>query len=372
MKRNHFRGCQGIAMKFPRHLTLYYATTYQPVRSLFTWLGTWCALLALTLLPAIAQAASCTPHGGPAPLVVMLPGFTVNANPNVPIGAILGSNTTTWSATSPSAYITCDITMSSEIYNGDGTYLGTVGGTPNVYASSIPGVGFQFTLGSSTLLPYTAYLDPVQGGPGVHWAPNPSYSFTTKLVKTGAIAAGGSLNGEIGQVWVTGSGFNFQIVSIQLSSSIIFTPTRPTCAATAPPVSLGVATIGTTLRNVGDTSPAQNFNVTLVCSGGSAGVTTNLYATLTDQTNPGNTSNQLSLTNTSVATGVKIQVLNGATILGYGPDSIAAGNTNQWLIQSSVGNTTLTLPLSARYIQTAASPTPGNADGIATMTLSYQ
>jgi len=193
-------------------------------------------------------------------------------------------------------------------------------------------------------------------------------TLTLQLVKTGPITAGGTFMGEIANIALDTTKFYV----IQIAGSIPINPTIPTCTATAPPVSLGVATIGTTLRNVGDMSPAQSFNVTLVCSGGAAGITTNLYATLTDQTNPGNTSNQLSLTPSSIASGVQIQVLNGATILGYGPDSNAVGNTNQWLIQSGVGNTTLTLPLSARYIQTATHPTPGSANGTATMTLSYQ
>ncbi|MDR3429863.1 fimbrial protein [Silvimonas sp.] len=371
MKRNHFRGCQGIAMKYRGYLTRYYATTCQSGRSLFTRLGTWCALLALTLVPAIAHADCTSSLGGSAPLVVLVPGFTINTDPSVPIGTVLGTSTQNWSATNPSAYFTCTALMPQSSYNGSGNYLGTVGGTTNVYSTSLPGIGVQLSFFGSSQFPLQMSGTPVSP---YHYAPNPSYSLTIKLVKTGFIPAGGAITGEIGQGWISDAsgGNQFQYASIQLSSSIIFIPTTPTCIVTAPPVSLGVITIGTTLRNIGDTSAAQNFNVTLVCSGGTGGKTTNIYATLTDQQNPGNASNQLSLTNTSVATGVKIQILNGATVLSYGPDSNVAGNTNQWLVQNAVGNTTLTIPLSARYIQTAASPTPGSANGIATMTLSYQ
>jgi len=111
----------------------------------------------------------------------------------------------------------------------------------------------------------------------------------------------------------------------------------------------------------------------LQCSGGDPNTSTNAYVTLTDATNPTNTSQVLSLTPTSQASGVGVQILNGTTVLGYGPDSAAPGNTNQWYAGNiAVGTSRFTIPLSARYVQTGATVTPGTANAQATFTMSYQ
>nr|WP_232447339.1 fimbrial protein [Burkholderia ubonensis] len=128
-----------------------------------------------------------------------------------------------------------------------------------------------------------------------------------------------------------------------------------------------------TFTGIGSVSPARSFDIRLNCSGGGLGTSTNVYTTLTDLTNPGNRSNVLSLTRDSRATGVGIQVLNGSTVLAYGPDSNASGNINQWKAGSvTPGTATFSIPLSARYVQTAGSVTPGSAAGRATFTMSYQ
>jgi type 1 fimbria pilin len=98
---------------------------------------------------------------------------------------------------------------------------------------------------------------------------------------------------------------------------------------------------------------------------------TSVYTTLTDQTNPANQSNTLSLSASSTASGIGIQVLNGNTVISYGPDSSVVGNPNQWLA-GSTGNGTFNIPLTARYAQTAPTVKPGTANGIATFTMSYQ
>ncbi|MGN4077959.1 fimbrial protein, partial [Burkholderia gladioli] len=86
-----------------------------------------------------------------------------------------------------------------------------------------------------------------------------------------------------------------------------------------------------------------------------------------------NTSTTLSLTRDSGASGIGVQIRRDDTVLGFGPDSAAVGNTNQWHMGNIVqGQAALRVPLTARYVQTAAKVGAGSANARATFTLSYQ
>ncbi|KWA02548.1 adhesin [Burkholderia cepacia] len=124
---------------------------------------------------------------------------------------------------------------------------------------------------------------------------------------------------------------------------------------------------------VGSTSPERDFSIRLNCTGGDPDTSTNAYVTLTDQTNNGNRSNQLSLTKDSTAKGVKVQILKAGKLLSYGPDSSAVGNPNQWKAGNIPrGISSFEIPLTARYIQTESSVKGGTANAVATFTMSYQ
>ncbi|HDR9589065.1 TPA: fimbrial protein, partial [Burkholderia stabilis] len=105
----------------------------------------------------------------------------------------------------------------------------------------------------------------------------------------------------------------------------------PTCRVTTPAITVPLGNMpASTFTGVGTFSPSKPFNIVLQCSGGNTGTATNVYTTLTDHTNPGNVSDTLSLAADATATGIGIQVMNGSTVIKYGPDSSATGNTNQW------------------------------------------
>jgi type 1 fimbria pilin len=54
-----------------------------------------------------------------------------------------------------------------------------------------------------------------------------------------------------------------------------------------------------------------------------------------------------------------LQILNGSTPIGYGPDSNAPGNTNQWQVANiAQGVSSYVIPLGVRYIQTGSTVTP--------------
>lgn len=84
-----------------------------------------------------------------------------------------------------------------------------------------------------------------------------------------------------------------------------------------------------------------------------------------------NVSTTLGLTTGSTATGVGLQVINGGTTIGYGPDSALIGTTNQWSAGTASGGV-MKIPLTAQYVRTAGSLTPGKVTAAATFTMSYQ
>ncbi|HFV9915591.1 TPA: fimbrial protein [Salmonella enterica subsp. diarizonae serovar 61:l,v:z35] len=98
-----------------------------------------------------------------------------------------------------------------------------------------------------------------------------------------------------------------------------------------------------------------------------------VFATLTDATTPSNTSNLLSLTPDSTATGVGLRLYknNDSTPLSFGPDSPVKGNLNQWRL--SAGTEAMpSVVLRANYVNTNGTPTAGTVNGVTTITFSYQ
>lgn len=139
-----------------------------------------------------------------------------------------------------------------------------------------------------------------------------------------------------------------------------------TCSVTTPSVSVTLPTVSTTsLSSLGQTNGDTRFNIGLSCQSGA-----NVYVTLTDATTPGNTTSLLSLNPSSTAQGVKLRILkNDGNPMSFGPDSAAAGNTNQWLVGSSAS--TSNIPLIVQYYRNG-DLTAGTVNAAATFTMSYQ
>lgn len=123
----------------------------------------------------------------------------------------------------------------------------------------------------------------------------------------------------------------------------------------------------TSIPNQGDETFAGLARISLQCD---PGVT--VWATLTDATNTSNSTDILSLTNSSTAQGVGLKIYkNDAMALKFGPDSTQKGNLNQWQLSNGVESNP-SVQLNAHYINTNGAITPGTVEGIATITFSYQ
>ncbi|MEB2487542.1 fimbrial protein [Burkholderia multivorans] len=147
---------------------------------------------------------------------------------------------------------------------------------------------------------------------------------------------------------------------------ITITAIPQSCRATFPDTPVQLDSVQTSrLPTPGSTAGDKPFHVGLSCSSG-----TNVYVTLTDLSNPGNTSDQLTLAPGSTASGVRLRLLRpGGVPVSFGPDSSSAGNLNQWYLGPS-GSTT-GISLTAQYISTGQVKA-GSVKGLASFTLSYQ
>ncbi|WP_414429646.1 fimbrial protein [Burkholderia cenocepacia] len=238
----------------------------------------------------------------------------------------------------------------------------------NIYPTSIPNIGIRILNDySSTKFPFF----------GSYWTTSTwlatQYQIRIELIKTGNITAGGVLSGAFAQYRANDANGQL-LVEHRFASPVVVQPKVPTCKVSTPAVAVPMTSVHMALfKGVGTTTTPNPFEIALACSGGLAGTSTNAYVTLTDTTMPGNTSTTLSLTKDSKASGVGIQILKNGTPLGFGPDSAAVGNTNQWYAGTiAQGQANLKIPLSARYVQTGEKVTPGSANARATFTLSYQ
>ncbi len=245
-----------------------------------------------------------------------------------------------------------------------------------VYPSSVPGIGF--IIKHSIVNPASAT---VPGGTTISFTPTSSQmSFNSyiagKLIKIGNI-----------------SNVNVSAITLPVTYTLTYTGRSVGDNATATSSFAGIAIGNYTVQNVSCTVntnslqvalpdvapidlPSLNstakptpFNLRLTCPSTSVSI----YMTMTDNSDPGNTGNQLSLSPGSSARGVKLQILRNSgtpALVNFGPDSSAAGNLNQ-LQMATNATGSQSFPFLVRYIRTGTL-SGGTVNGLATFTMSYQ
>ncbi|MFG9466488.1 fimbrial protein, partial [Pseudomonas paraeruginosa] len=296
-------------------------------------------------------------------LIVTLPKFTpAEFDPNIAEGTVIFSSAGT--STGTGGKISCTTPVGIVIYVGT-TAAGP--GKYDTYPTPVAGVGFRIRGG----------INPDAWWPQYHDEPtsltynlNAATNFTIELVKTGNITAAGQITGELG--YTVALNENLIARRIMVNGSIPIRPRVPTCKLQTPtiPVNFGQLDMSEVILEA--QSSFRSFELKLLCAGGETGTRTKMFVTFTDAVNPTNTSDVLSLSSGSTATGVGIQIRrDDNTAIKFGPDSTVANNVNQWKV-GEYGNVEVSIPLKAGYKKTGQKVTAGTANGTATFTFSYQ
>ncbi|MGX5731389.1 fimbrial protein [Pseudoxanthomonas beigongshangi] len=336
----------------------------------------WLYTLVLVLAPmAPAQAQYCTYTSHPYDSAVR---FGFPGNVRVPVGApdgtVLASTVMTMSYSCPG---TLSASGWSFVYRSLFTSSSTVPGDL-YYSTGHMGLAIRVTnldngqqMKNDTSQGLVQWIPPILGTAPV----SGSLNFKFELVKLNdliynpnpSLAAGLSLTFGEFRIVNNATSNKFRGLNIMWDNEPIKISTIPrSCSVTTGDTSVYLDKVWTSqLKSPGITAGDKAFTVGLRCSAG-----TNVYVTLTDLTDPGNTGNQLTLTSDSTASGVKLRLLksNGDPV-SFGPDSSAFGNRNQWFLGASA--TTTGIPLTAQYISTGPVKA-GVVKERASFTLSYQ
>lgn len=322
-------------------------------------LVTLCAAAAvLQVLPA---RAGCTET--PASVIKVLNSpASVTLNPYVPIGTVL--STATFTGNSGQFTITCTTAFTQFTYQGVGT------ATNNIYPTNIPGLGIQLSNASGTTgnWPVTETVASTKT-----YTATASVPTNFSLIKTGPITANGTIPVNVGNFVLPQQG-NFVGFQINLASPMQINFTKPSCSVTSPStiaVALGAFPVAH-FTAIGSKSSPMPFTIQVTCVDGPTGSNTQMSTTLTDAsgTNIGNTGNTLSLSSTSTAKGIGIQITYNGAVESYGPDSNANGNTNQFLLGTG-SNGVYNYPFYAYMIRTGT-VTAGSVNSTMTFTMNYQ
>ncbi|NWF09491.1 type 1 fimbrial protein [Pseudomonas salomonii] len=329
-----------------------------------------CAVIMLT---ASAQAGvACDPG---SPTVLSVPRINVPANPVV--GQVLGS---------PDGYpieaahglrctYTTDVIIKYWSYinisrdiRWTGQYLGHSSLAMPVYQTGVQGVGFAFMAQDRDGGPMrivttgnTLLRGPIHPGLATWGVRGRVFFVVTGPIQGGTVTPR-TFSGLNLYTNPTYHAFNFG--SIEIGE-----PSRPTCSVSTSTVAIALGAVESrAFKGIHSVAGNGSGTITLQCPVGSP--QQHVRVTLVDQTQPANRSDRLSLTASSTAKGVALQVLFGGRVITYGP--AAGARTADQPLGRAGANGTFELPLTAHYIQTAATIEPGTANGLATFTLVYR
>ncbi len=251
------------------------------------------------------------------------------------------------------------------------------GQTYPIYTTSVPSIGIIMGIKATSAATYT----PVKR-PAIFFSPDPipsqgmGIAIQAKLIVTGRLTSGvySIATQELIRVYANGpepdpQSTDGSVLVLNASTVTIRASTCQMSGATTQNVRL-LPVSKNQFSGVGTSAGTEaNFSLTTLCGSG-----VKLYATMSDGSDPGNTSNILKPAEGTTASGVGVQILRDGSPIFFGPDSAMSGNTNQWYIgtASSGGNELFTVPLKARYVQTETGMVAGSVKARATVTFSYQ
>lgn len=277
---------------------------------------------------------------------VAVPSTIVN-DPAIPQGSVLYTSSPT--SINQRVNFTCNNSGNNGwgLVNDAGTTPPT---TENLFPIGTTGVSYRITQSGNYIYPYP-FFDLGNGS----WYE--ADAVTLELVKTGPIADGSSLQGQLASFKAgTPGNYIFDAV-ITLANQLTFT--APSCTANASVINVTLPTVtNQAFSGVGSVTGATPFQIALTCSGG-ATVRITLDTTTPVAGKPG-----VIAPSSGSTSGIGVQLLDssGVTPVSFGVPTVIGATPNGALNVNYV----------ARYYQTGATVGAGSLGATATFTLSYQ
>ncbi|MDD1014619.1 fimbrial protein [Pseudomonas rubra] len=232
-----------------------------------------------------------------------------------------------------------------------------------IYQTTAPGIGIRVLIegGDYEYMSWPRFNGTTPRGGNSSYTP----SFTLSLIKTGTVS-GGSIRLPSQLAHGTLANLIPETLILPNTQVQIVTP-NPTCSVAPdsqnPRVALG-SHAQQFFNQVNKTTAPVPFNIRLNCSGGGSGGRLSVNYTLRDIHAANNNSSILSLAPGSQSSGIGIQVLKADNNVIFLGQQQHAGTV-------AVGTSSFNIPLRARFIQTGSQVRPGNAQGQASFTMTY-
>ncbi|HIE0125141.1 fimbrial protein [Stenotrophomonas maltophilia] len=241
-----------------------------------------------------------------------------------------------------------------------------VTGMNGVYATNVPGIGYRVSL-AGTFNPwfpgtYTRNFTVPSGQ--ASWGASQRWAVEFALVKTAARVGNGPLDPVPFARADSGAGPSQPYMVLQIGDIRILAPSCQVAVGSRnQTVNLGQE-FRNRFRGVGSATASKDFQVVVNCQASPNGIENMVSLTMDATPDASSTPGVLGIdTGTGTATGVGIQVLDSAG------QPVAFGQPRQ-LGQSKDGD--YVVPFKARYYQVAGAVGGGQANGRATVTLSYK
>lgn len=295
----------------------------------------------------------------PAPIVVPQ---------NAAIGTVLATLTQTVSPTS-GPIMRCDLaggslTQTFSLVNGTQVSMPTTGVA--VYSTNIDGIGYRINVQGVGFLPRTT----ITNSTVVNGAVTDTYSIgmpsiQLSLVKTAPVTGNGLLSPGLYAIGYAGGNTAQQYLQVLVGNVRVISPT----CNIAPQSSNLVVDMDEVRRSwftgVGNTQGGKAFDITVNCRVSANNQFNTVSLTMDATADPSNAPGVLKLaaSGSTDATGIGIQVLNGAgQPVQFGqPMDLGPTKNGDYIV-----------PFTARYYQTQPTVTTGQANGMATLTLNYK
>lgn len=338
-------------------------------------------LVSLLCMNQGAFAQSCRVLSTPGNVNLTLPSTLV-----VPRDAAVGTVLLNVGiAANSTGLITCSVSPQTTGYGVESMYTTqTTTSIANVYATNVPGIGIK-VIGKNNQSgavpnPPSVYRFLTAVGAAAEYTIDNSWGY--QLIKTGPVTAGTlSFSGAVAASWISSSptsvtGAGWVISPILVNSLYINGSTNvviPTC--TTPNVNVAMPTIyKSALKGVGTSAGTTSFNIAL--NNCPAGMNSIQYEINPATTVVSSADAVVALDGTSTASGVGVQLLDNDS----NPLTAAKGFQSMATLGSAPGSGTYnpstggnyTIPLKARYYQTATTVSPGSVNTEMTFTMTYQ